>query len=98
MVYKKLMLSIFKAINSQKMRIKTLRRRILLTYFLLIHRVGNNNLLSIRLIKKTRSIKEVLGTIVNKDKIEAKTPLYQLFFLQKKNHYASKYPKKESKN
>lgn len=84
MVYKKLMLSIFKAINSQKMRIKTLRRRILLTYFLLIHRVGNNNLLSIRLIKKTRSIKEVLGIIVNKDKIEAKTPLYQIFSLQKK--------------
>ena len=74
-VPKKLMLSISKEIDQQRKKIKTLRRIILLTSFLLTHLMGNNNLLSTKLTKKRKTIKDVFGTMINKHKVKAKTPL-----------------------
>lgn len=37
--------------------------------------IENNNLLSTKPIKKIKTIKKVFSTMVNKDKVVAKTPL-----------------------
>lgn len=65
----------FKAIGQPKRKIKTLEKIYLLTPFLLIHLVKNINLLPTRSMKRTKTIKEVFGTIVNKDIIVTKIPL-----------------------
>lgn len=64
--------SIFKIINQQKKRIKTLGRIKLLISLFLTYLVGNNNFLSIRPIKRTKTTKKVFGTMVDKDRVETK--------------------------
>lgn len=79
------MLSIFKDINLQKRRIRTLKRINLLTFPLLTYLVGTNlDYLShtrAKLVKKTRITKEVFGAIEGKDRIAAITPLQQVSIL-----------------
>lgn len=78
LIYEKLTSNVFKVTNQQKKKIKILGRISLLTSLLLINLVKNNYFLLIkaRPIKKTRTIKKVFGTIVNKDRVEIKTFLY----------------------
>lgn len=67
------MSNIFKAINQQKKKIKTLRKINPLIFFLLIHLIENNNFLSIKLTKRTQTTKKVFDDMVDKDRVEAKT-------------------------
>lgn len=86
LVYRKLMSNIFKALNQQKRKIRTLKKISLLTPFLLTNLVKNNNFLFTKPIKKTQTTKKVFGTIIDKDKGEVRTLLQQMSipFLKKK--------------
>lgn len=61
-----------------KRKIKTLERISLLTLFLLTHLIGSNNFLSTRLIKKTRTSKEIFGVMIEENKVVAKIFLQQV--------------------
>lgn len=75
LLLKRWILSVFKITNQQKKKIKILKKINLLILFLLTYLVKNNNLLSIRLIKKTKTTREIFDAMVNEDKVEAKIPL-----------------------
>lgn len=72
LICKKLMPYIFMIISQLKKKIRTLGKISLLTFSLLIHLVKSNNILSIKLIKKTKITKEVFGIMIDKIKIIAK--------------------------
>lgn len=74
----RLIQSISKGISLQKRKRITLEKINLLTLFSLIYLVVSTiNLLPtrVRLAKKTRTIKEVFGTVGYKDRVAAITPL-----------------------
>ena len=56
----------------------TPKRISLLNPLLLIHLVGNNNLLFIKPTKWTKTTKEIFGTMVGKNRVKAKTFLQQV--------------------
>ena len=70
--------SVFEVTNLQKKRIKTLEKINLLIPFLLTYLIKNNNFLSTRLTKKIRTIREIFGTIVNKNRVIGKIQLQKL--------------------
>lgn len=78
------MLSVSKTISLQKKRIRILERMILLTPLLLIILIRSNNFPLTRLIKRIKTTKEVFGTMIKKDKFEAKTLLQQVLILLSK--------------
>lgn len=73
LAYGRLMPTVFKDIDQQNKKIKTLKKISLLISYLLTHLIKHNNLLSIRLTKKTRTTKKVFGTMVDKNKVKTKT-------------------------
>lgn len=83
LVYERLISSVFKIIDQQKRRIKTLERISLMISLLLTYLIKNNNFSPTRAsqTKKTRTTKKVFGAVVDKDRIEAKIFLQQISIL-----------------
>ena len=71
--------SVSEGTDQRKRKIKTLGRITPLISSLLTYPVGSRHPPPIW--KKTRTTKEVFGTLVNEDKDEAKTPLWQIWTL-----------------
>ena len=70
--------SVSEATGQQRRKIRTLGRISPLTPPLLTYLVGSNNLPPTKPIKRIRTTKEVLGAMVDEDRVEVKTPLQQV--------------------
>lgn len=80
----KLMPNVSKITNQHKKKIKSSRKICLLTTFLLIYLVENNNFLLIKSTKKIKTTKEVLVAILDKDKVKTKTFFDKVLMLSSK--------------